>query len=166
MTELKAKELYSIRRVELSYEVTISLAYMDLRVRAVQISSEQNRDSNKKEDRPAGAPLCPAWLPEEPAKANTAAQKQGKSTIQLSTKLKRGGNHLPKAAKEQKNYWYNRKKIRTLQLLRAPQIRRLKSPNWHQSKELSKTNPTPPISLQTTAEIDGNLTEKGPDEQY
>ncbi|KZV55955.1 hypothetical protein F511_20065 [Dorcoceras hygrometricum] len=34
------------------------------------------------------------------------------------------------------------------------------------SKELSKTNPAPPISLQSTVEIDGNLTEKGSDEQY
>ncbi|KZV41403.1 hypothetical protein F511_37621 [Dorcoceras hygrometricum] len=40
------------------------------------------------------------------------------------------------------------------------------TPNWYQSKELSKTNPAPPILLQTTAKIDGNLTEKGSDKQY
>ncbi|KZV33485.1 hypothetical protein F511_34837 [Dorcoceras hygrometricum] len=33
--------------------------------------------------------------------------------------------------------------------------------NWYQSKELSKANPVPPVFLQTTAEFDDNLTEKG-----
>ncbi|KZV56876.1 hypothetical protein F511_26118 [Dorcoceras hygrometricum] len=47
-----------------------------------------------------------------------------------------------------------------------PLQRRLKPPNWYQSKELLKMSSTPPVSLQTTTEIDGNLPEKCSNEQY
>ncbi|KZV42566.1 Glycosyl hydrolases family 31 protein isoform 1 [Dorcoceras hygrometricum] len=51
--------------------------------------------------------------------------------------------------------------LRTTQLLRAPPKPRSTTPDWYQSKDLGKTNPAPPVLLQTTAEIDDNLTKKG-----
>ncbi|KZV33493.1 hypothetical protein F511_34535 [Dorcoceras hygrometricum] len=73
----------------------------------------------------------------------------------------------PKAQKDRKNCRPEiRENARTYNYFALPQHAGSKAPNWYQSKELSKTNPAPPISLQTTTEIDGKLTEKGSDEQY
>ncbi|KZV15725.1 Ribulose-1,5 bisphosphate carboxylase/oxygenase large subunit N-methyltransferase isoform 1 [Dorcoceras hygrometricum] len=55
--------------------------------------------------------------------------------------------------------------IRATLLLRIPLQRRLRPPNWYQSKEQLKTSSSPPVSLQTTAEINGNLPKKGSNEQ-
>ncbi|KZV39121.1 hypothetical protein F511_15348 [Dorcoceras hygrometricum] len=52
--------------------------------------NQQHWDSNQKGDRPAEAPICEAWLPEEPAKANTdqGSPKIGKiNEVDLSTKI-------------------------------------------------------------------------------
>ncbi|KZV53953.1 hypothetical protein F511_42249 [Dorcoceras hygrometricum] len=73
----------------------------------------------------------------------------------------------PKAQTDQKNCRPEiREDARTCNYFTLPQHAGSKAPNWYQSKELIKTNPAPPISLLTTAEIDDNLTEKGSNEQY
>ncbi|KZV16651.1 hypothetical protein F511_44138 [Dorcoceras hygrometricum] len=56
---------------------------------------------------------------------------------------------------------WNSRSYSNLQLLRSSSASRSTNPNWYQLKELSKTNPAPPISLQKTTEIDDNLMEKG-----
>ncbi|KZV53436.1 hypothetical protein F511_06983 [Dorcoceras hygrometricum] len=56
---------------------------------------------------------------------------------------------------------WNLRSYSNLQLLRSSSASQSTTPNWYQSKELRKMNPAPPILLQITAEIDGNLTEKG-----
>ncbi|KZV25496.1 hypothetical protein F511_09505 [Dorcoceras hygrometricum] len=52
-------------------------------------------------------------------------------------------------------------KLLEVQLLRSSSTSRSTTPNWYPSKEIRKTNTAPPVSLQTTVEIDDNLTEKG-----
>ncbi|KZV48161.1 hypothetical protein F511_27724 [Dorcoceras hygrometricum] len=54
-----------------------------------------------------------------------------------------------------------RENLRTTQLLRAPPKHRSTTSDWYQSKSIGKTNPAPPVLLQTTAEIDDNLMERG-----
>ncbi|KZV49599.1 hypothetical protein F511_23630 [Dorcoceras hygrometricum] len=59
---------------------------------------------------------------------------------------------------ELRNSRFNcRRNSRTQGFLRAPPTRRIRSPNWYQSKELSNTSSAPPVLLQTTAEIEGDL---------
>ncbi|KZV46130.1 hypothetical protein F511_13499 [Dorcoceras hygrometricum] len=71
-----------------------------------------------------------------------------------------------KSSRELKNSRvYLHENVRSTLLLRVPLQRRLRPPNWYQSNELLKPSSAPPISLQTTAEIDGNLPEKGLNEQ-
>ncbi|KZV38994.1 DEAD-box ATP-dependent RNA helicase 47, mitochondrial [Dorcoceras hygrometricum] len=56
-------------------------------------------------NQPATTPIIafdPSGATTQPADQNASSTQ---STIQLSTKLKMGRNHLPRAAKEQKNYW-------------------------------------------------------------
>ncbi|KZV39403.1 hypothetical protein F511_15660 [Dorcoceras hygrometricum] len=73
----------------------------------------------------------------------------------LTQKLKRDKELSGLTCKNVQQHWY----------FAFPLQRRLKPPNWYQSKELLKTSSAPPISLQTTEEIDGNLPEKGSNEQ-
>ncbi|KZV54890.1 disease resistance protein [Dorcoceras hygrometricum] len=57
-------------------------------------------------------------------------------------------NLRPKNLKRTKELSVNcRGNSRTLQILRAPPTRQSSTPDWYQSKELSKTNPAPPVLL-------------------
>ncbi|KZV33624.1 mitochondrial translation optimization protein 1 [Dorcoceras hygrometricum] len=110
-------------------------------------------------------------------KAHLAYSSQLRSLTQLlqihralsssKSRLKTLRKAYPKAQTDRKNYRPEiREDARTCNYFELPPQAGSKAPNWYQSKDLSKTNPAPPISLQTKEEIDGNLTEKGSNEQY
>ncbi|KZV17915.1 hypothetical protein F511_13428 [Dorcoceras hygrometricum] len=97
--------------------------------------------------------LCLSGATPLPADHNVALNRNGKKS--LTQKLKRTEELSGQL----------RENLRTTQLLRDPPIRRATNPDWYQSKGLRKTISAPPIMLQTTAEIDGNLTEKDSNER-
>ncbi|KZV50503.1 hypothetical protein F511_07772 [Dorcoceras hygrometricum] len=86
-----------------------------------------------------------------------------KQLLTARTKLKTAEITYPKA-QELSGLASRKRSINTAS--RVPLQRRLRPPNWYQSKELLKTSSMPPVLLQTTAKIDGNLPEKGLNEQF
>ncbi|KZV30442.1 wall-associated receptor kinase-like 3 [Dorcoceras hygrometricum] len=90
-----------------------------------------------------------------------------RSLYSSNSRLKTLRKTYPKAQTDRKNCRPEiHEDARTCNYFALPQHAGSKAPNWYQSKELGKTNTVPLISLQTTAEINGNLTEKDSNKQY
>ncbi|KZV31940.1 putative glycosyltransferase [Dorcoceras hygrometricum] len=88
-----------------------------------------------------------------------------KQLLTARTKLKTARNTYPEAHTVSRKLYSTVARTYEL-LLRVPSSTSTQAPNWYQSKVLLKTSSAPPVSLQKTAEIDGNLPKKGSNEQY